>query len=381
MRAGLLKNLGRLFMAVFLLSVFSSCKSQESIKVGFVAGLTGPNAALGVDGRDGALLAVEKINSLGGVNGHPIELIVRDDLGTSEGSIAADKELINNAGLFVIVGHMTSSAMMAAWTEVKDNGVIFLSPTVSTPQLSGLDDNFFRLIPINSIFAEKMAEYSANELGQKRVAIFYDTDNAAFTDTFRDGFAKRFVAEGGQIVMTYDFSSATAPDFKPVIGDLKSLQPDGIFIIASAVDTALIAQQARLGGLDVQLLTSNWALTDDLIQNGGLATEGIVAMVAHDENNQSSEYLDFAKRFQDRFGRQPTFAAGYGFESISVLASALQKTNGSKDGLANALLETRNFAGVNGNISFDEYGDVKRTLYLITVRDGKFFTVKDFSAP
>ena len=365
---------------LFMLSL-SSCSSKKPIRVGFVAGLTGPNAALGVDGRDGALLAVEQINSQGGVNGRPIELVVRDDLGTSDGAIIADRELIENEKVSVIIGHMTSSTMMASWPEFKDSGVIFLSPTVSTPQLSGLRDNFFRLIPVNSANAKRLADYAFNDLSLKRVSIFYDTDNAAFTETYRDGFSEHFTLSGGSILLTHAFSSSAAPDFKPVLVDLKNQEPDGLFVIASAVDTALIAQQARLEGLNVQLLTSNWALTDDLVENGGRAVDGTIAVVANDENNQSPEYLDFSNRFQQRFGRSPTFAADYAYEAVLVLANAFQMTNDEKDGLADALLQTRNLSSVNGNISFDEYGDVLRTLYLIAVRDGVFVTERTFTVP
>lgn len=368
-------------ISVLLLQVVSACRSQESIRVGFVSDLTGPNAALGVDGRDGAILAVNMINADGGVNGRPIELVIRDDLGSSEGAIAADEELINDEKLPIIIGHMTSGAMTAAWPQFKDSGVVFLSPTVSTPQLAGMDDNFFRLIVINSFVAERLALYAVNDLHLKQIAVFYDTDNASYTDTYRESFTKYFTANGGEIVMTHAFSSATLPDFKPILADLQSARPDGIFIIASAFDTALIAQRARLEGLDAQLLATNWSLTDDLIQNGGSAVDGIVAVVSNDENSRSPEYVDFAKHFQDRFGRAPTFAAGYGYESVTVLANALQKTNGSSEGLKQALLETKAFAGVFGDISFDQYGDVTRTLHLIKVHDGKFVTETHFPAP
>jgi branched-chain amino acid transport system substrate-binding protein len=361
--------------------LISSCSPPEPIRIGFVADLTGANAALGVDGRDGAMLAVDRINGEGGVNERPIELVVRDDLGTSEGAIAVDGELINDEKLFVIVGHMTSGTMMAAWEPFRNSGVIFLSPTVSTPQLKGLEDNFFRLIPVNSFVAEKLASYAADELALKKVAVFYDTDNAAFTDTYREGFSNAFSRLGGEIVLEHAFSSQTGPDFKPVLNGLKDKSPDGLFIAASAFDTALIAQQARLEGLDVKLLATNWALTDDLIENGGAAVDGIVTVVSHDENNQSVSHLDFEERFIERYGRSPSFAAGYGYEAILVLANALKKTNGEKNGLADALLETRDFPGVNGYISFDPYGDVSRTLYLIVVRDGKFLTIRDFPAP
>jgi len=376
MCSGLLRWRNYSLIAVFFLLFLSSCGSREPIRVGFVAGLSGPNAALGVDGRDGALLAVEKINSEGGVNGRPIELIIRDDLGTPDGAVAADDELINTEGVSAIIGHMTSGTMMAAWPRVKDSGVVFLSPTVSTPQLSGIRDNFFRLIPVNSANAKKLADYAFTDLSIENVAIFFDKDNAAFTDTYRYGFSEQFTSNGGNILLEYEFSSSSAPDFKPVLADLKRQEPDGIFIIASAVDTALVAQQVRLLDMDVQLLTSNWALTEDLIENGGQAVDGIIAVVANDENNQSPAYLDFSNRFQERFGHKPTFAAGYGYEAVLVLANAYQLDD--DHGLVDALLKTNNFPGLNGNISFDTFGDVIRNLYLIAVRDGKFVTEKTF---
>jgi len=147
------------------------------------------------------------------------------------------------------------------------------------------------------------------------------------------------------------------------------------------VDTALIAQQANLVGLDTQLLTSNWAFTDDLLQNGGRAVEGILAVVSNDVNNQSPEYLDFVSRFQERFKREPTFAAGYGYEAITVLAEALAKTDGRADALGETLLEIRNFSGIHGDIQFDRFGDVERTLYMIAVRNGKFETRQTIGIP
>jgi branched-chain amino acid transport system substrate-binding protein len=162
--------------------------------------------------------------------------------------------------------------------------------------------------------------------------------------------------------------------------EVKTLNPDCIFVIASAFDTALIAQQARLEDIHTQLLATNWALTEDLIENGGTTVDGIKTVVAHDENNTTAEYIEFEKKFKERYTRKPTFAAGYGYEAMLVLADALQKTNGEKNGLAEALLQTKDFTGVNGKISFDKNGDILRTLYLIEVREGKFVTTAGFPA-
>ena len=154
-------------LVTILSGVLSACRGRDPIFIGYSAGLTGRNAALGVDGRDGAMLAVEKINADGGIRGRPIEMLIRDDMATSEGTVAADMSLIKE-GVVAIIGHMTSESMTSAWPQVKDTGVVYVSPTVSTPQLQGIDDNFFRLIPVNSFQAENIARYAHEELGLGR---------------------------------------------------------------------------------------------------------------------------------------------------------------------------------------------------------------------
>ncbi|GAB4538735.1 MAG: ABC transporter substrate-binding protein [Anaerolineales bacterium] len=366
-----------IFAAAFTLT---SCGARDPIRVGFAANLTGANASLGVDGRDGALLALSEVNAEGGIHDRPLELVVRDDLGSGAGALAADQDLIQNEKVFVIIGHMTSGTMMAAWERFQDSGVIFLSPTASTPQLEGKKDNFFRLIVVNSFFAKRLAAYDL-QLGAKKAAVFFDADNAAFTDTYRAAFSQAFAEGGGEIVLTYQFSSQTKPDFKPTLRHAQEAQADTVFLAASAYDAALIAQQAEVIGFHPQFLVTNWALTDDFIENGGEAVDGALAVVSHDENNLSPVYQDFQARFIERFGRKPTFAAGYGYEAMMVLAQALRQTDGQAEGLQDALLHIQGFSGVHGEISFDEFGDVSRTLYLMTVREGRFLTQQAFPAP
>ena len=171
------------------------------------------------------------------------------------------------------------------------------------------------------------------------------------------------------------FSSAAEPDYRPFVDALKIADPDVLLIVASAVDTALIAQQVQLSDLPVQLLTSNWALTGDLLLNGGDAVLGILTIASYSESNRSEEYQAFETRFITEYGRKPTFAASYGYESALVLAAALEKTGGQSAGLREALLQTGQLTGINGLISFDAYGDVLRNLYLVEVRDIGFETI------
>ena len=363
-----------LWIITIVASLLGGCAHREPIQVGFSGGLSGRHADLCIHGRNGAQLAVEDINATGGVSGRPIELLVRDDLDTPEGARAADRELID-AGVVAIIGHMTSAQSVAALPVTEEAGVVLLSPTTSTPDLSGLDDHFFRVNPVNSLEARTLARHVYQQRGLSRMAVIYDADNAAYTKTLWAAFAKAYRALGGQVTGEESFSSAEEPDFAPLVAKLYASDPEGLLVIASALDTALIAQQTRLDGWQTPLFASSWAQTEALPQNGGRAVEGIEIALNYDSNSQSPAFLDFQARYQARFGRAPTFAAAQAYEAVLVLAAALEKTGGQAEGLPQALLETQDFNGLIGTISLDEYGDVVRTQFLITVQNGRFVTL------
>ncbi|MGD9100430.1 MAG: ABC transporter substrate-binding protein [Anaerolineae bacterium] len=372
-------NGARRYVYVILISLLSSipsltlvgCTKRKPIQVGFAGELTGKRSDLGVHGRDGALLAVEMLNDAGGVAERALELLVRDDLGTPEGAQAADRELID-AGVVAIIGHMTSAQSVAALPVTEEAGMVLVAPTASTAELSGLDDYFFRVSATNTQQAPLLAHHIYQRRELSRLAVIYDDDNAAFSQSFWIGLVQAYQALGGQVSGEVHFSSSAEPDFAPLVTELRAGNPQGLLIIASALDTALIAQRVRLDNWQVPLFSSGWAQTDVLLQNGGQAVEGIEFIVAYNANRQSPAFLDFQARYQARFGRASTFASAHAYDAVMVLAAALEKTGGQAKGLPQALAETRDFEGLMGTISMDEYGDAVRTHFLITVQEGQF---------
>jgi len=275
-----------------------------------------------------------------------------------------------------IIGHATSGQTMAGLSVTAAAGVVLLSPSATTPDLSGLDDLFFRVIPTHLEQAQILARHVRENRDIARVAIIFDTDNAAYSQSYQATFAESFQALGGQVTSVVSYSSAGKPDFEPLVVQLQAGQPQGLLIVASALDTALIAQQTRLLGWEPTLFASGWAQTDVLIQNGGRAVEGLETVIVFDVQSQAPAYLDFQARYEARFGYAPTFVAGEAYEAVMVLAAALEETGGQAKGLPQALSEIRNFQGLVGELSLDEYGDASRTHFLIAVRDGQFVTLK-----
>lgn len=179
-------------------------------------------------------------------------------------------------------------------------GVVMMGPTISTSKLSNIDDYFFRVYPS---FKESAAAFAKciYQSGLTRIAIIYDLDNYAYVKAYSEAFSTGFQALGGNIAAILKFSSATHPDFSPLLLKLQKLHSNGLLIIASDVDTALIAQQTRLISWQIPLFTTAWAQTESLIDNGGSAVEGLTLEQSFLVENQSPIFLDFVSRYSKRF--------------------------------------------------------------------------------
>lgn len=117
-------------------------------------------------------------------------------------------------------------------------------------------------------------------------------------------------------------------------------------------------------GRSIPLITTAWAQTETLVNNGGQAVEGLEIEISTIFSDQAPDYLDFKTRYQARFGQAPSFGAVLGYEAANVLAAALHKTGGKADGLVQALVGIKNFKGLADTFSMDRYGDVIRPFYL-----------------
>lgn len=357
-------------------TLFNSCTARQPIQIGFSGELTGKNAQLGVDGRNGALLAVETLNAGGGVQGRPLEMIIFDDLGSSEGAQDADRSLISK-GAAAVIGHMTSALTLAGLSVTQPAGIVLISPTSSANSLTGKKDLFFRVFTQVDVQARLLAQ-RISQRGLKKIAVIYDLNNQAYAEDYKLSFGEEFAATGGTITHSATFLAHENPDFEPMINDLRSSGAEGLLILAGSQDAAMISQHVRLLGWNTALFCGNWAQTNMLIEDGGRAVEGIEAVADYDPNNPSPAFQQFQKEYRSRFGRESSFAAQRAYEAVLLLAAALNETHGSAEGLPQALLSVGPIAGPSGPVSLDPYGDIRRTQFLVRVQNGAWVTIASF---
>ena len=367
-------------LAAFILSILISaaigCEKKENpIKVGFVGGLTGRLSDLGTAGRNGVILAVEEINSRGGINGRPVELITKNDKQDPEEALRVDRELIDE-GAVAIIGHMTSAMSMAVLPFMNKEKVLMISPTTSTNKLTGIDDYFIRVMPPNKSETDHLASHAFKVMGLKKMAAIYDLSNRGYGEGFLNNFRDEFKGLGGKIIHTETFASGKDADFVKSAGSLLKSDPDGVLVVTGGLDAAMISQRIRMTGSKIPIISCGWAMTADLIHDGGPAVEGVIFSQLLNRESRQKAYLEFRKKFEERFGEAPNFAAAHGYEAALALFKALSK-NADPQELKAAILQQGIFEGVQGDFKVDKYGDPQRKRFLIIVKNGKFQTAEN----
>ena len=363
------------FLLLCCAVLLRGCTGEDAVLLGFSGQLTGDHADLGVQGRNGATLAVEGINARGGLAGRPLKLLSRDDGDTPQTAVEADTALLK-AGVVAIIGHMTSSQTLAALPTTTAAGRVMVSPTTATPELTGKKDLFFRVIPSNEAWGLALGAYAARR-GMTKVCVIGDADNASYVDSFNAAFEQAFGNAGGEIVCRFPFSSKQEPDWGVLLEQAATSRAQGIVATAAARDVAALAQTMTARNERLPLLCPTWPYTREILSIGGRSVDGIVFAASYTEANDRPRFQEFLQHYRERFGGPANFAAVYAYEAVTLLAAALVRTGGRAEGLAEALLTVGEQPGLSSPFTLDACGDVLRDTFLVTIADGRFAAVKD----
>ena len=356
------------------IAVLLGCEPPEPIRIGFVGGTSGRVADLGIAGRDAVLLAVELRNQSGGVAGRKVKLLIKDDQQNPEVARRAVRDLIEQ-GVVAIVGPMTSAMAIAVVPIANEAKVLLMSPTATTDDLTGLDDYFFRLNTSARDNASRIARYHVGQNATRRLAATYDLRNKSYTENWLDSFRATYVQGGGEVVKVIGFESGGETTFLQLAQDLLAAPVDGVLIVANSVDTALLCQQIRKLGSRVPIISSEWAATERLVELGGKAVEGVIMAQNFDRNSTAPRYRAFYQAYRDRFHREPGFGGVIAFDAANVVLDALAQRREGRS-VKETVLAARRFEGVEEPMLFNEFGEVKRRLFITVVRDGQFMVVE-----
>ncbi|HHD62984.1 MAG TPA: amino acid ABC transporter substrate-binding protein [Desulfobulbaceae bacterium] len=358
-------------LSFFLVLVFllPSCNRQQPpvpIKIGLAINLSGRGGTAGEHIRDGALLAVDKINSSGGINGHPLELLVRDDQNTADGIRKADESLLQE-GVAAIVGHSTSRNTLIGYPVVTAGNILLITPYAATNNLTGKDDLFFRTSVDCTLYGAKTAVLLQRQKAQS-VAFLMDMANSAFVLDYVDQVKKHFSVQFAEI----QFNSRKETNWPEIIKALLAPKPDAVVLLTEASMSGVALQKLAAAGYSGGRFATIWADTPELLRYAGSSAEGLSIITFIDPENKRPDYLAFSREMEKSFHKKATARSSRAYEVVSILADALKRRKeNTTDSLKQALLSGE-YDTILGHLRFDAYGDVERPVYEVIVRDRQF---------
>ncbi|MEE4600627.1 MAG: ABC transporter substrate-binding protein [Desulfobacteraceae bacterium] len=347
----------------------------DNIRIGVASPFTGDLAAYGDNIKAGVNLKLKEINDAGGINGQKIELVWGDDLcapkdaGTVASKFAADKSIV------AVIGHLCSSATLAAMPIYVRAELPAISPTSTNPTIGDVGKGwFFR----NCYTDDFQGKYLASEvvpklLGKNSVAIFYENNDYAIglKDSFMAG-----AKSAGITVTGAEAYVAKTTDFTPQLTKLLQDKPDTIFLCGYHPEGALIAGQARKLGFDGPLFGADGIDNEDYIKIGGKATDNTYCTVPFLAASAGAEGQAFAKRFKEAYGRDVDWMSANAYDCLGILAQVIAKTGADRkkirEGLAAINSEDNGYKGITGLTYFDKKGDCAKPAFVKMVKDGKF---------
>jgi branched-chain amino acid transport system substrate-binding protein len=361
-----------LLIAAALVAVYL-WEQRQPIKIGYTGSLSAFNSDLGISGRNGATLAVRDINEAGGILGHKLMLVPKDDFGDPDQAVETDEAFLKE-NIRLIVGHMTSQMSVKTVPYINEQQILMISPTIALDSLSGQDDFFFRVIPTNKTQALALSHRMASD-GIRKTAVIIDKKNLLFTKTLRDFFLEDFQKNGGQVLYTCEFESAD--QLSDCAQRIKTRQPEGVLIIAASESVAVFSQRMLQLGIQARIFGPAWAMTASLVEHGGKSMEGAQFVSYFDNTSEALAYGRFRDGYLATYGNEPNFASCLAYESVKVLADAMAACGSTDPVVLRQYMKTHQvFDGLSGLITFDDFGDVDRPVYIYKIEDGQFQIVK-----
>ncbi|EAI1487582.1 ABC transporter substrate-binding protein [Campylobacter coli] len=356
---------------VFSALALANCLYAKTINLGVVLPLTGPVAAYGQDVFNGIELA-NKLNAKLD-NGDEVKLIVIDTKGDKLETTSAVNRLIAQDKVIGIIGEATTPNTIQAISIVEDKKIPLIAPVASGDKLLEGKKYASRVCFSDSFQGDKFASYVTKELNLKNAVVIIDQSNV-YSLGLAKAFEKSLKENGGKVIKKLAISSGDK-DFRAVVSQLKSLNPDFVYMPIYHPEAALIARQAKQIGFDKLLAAGDGVNNQTFIDLGSTAVNGVVFTDSFDSSNPSTARgKTFINEYEKIKGNAnlPAFSA-MGADAYYVMLNTMNACQNTltSECINEKIHQTSNYEGVGGIISIDASGNAIRPVVIKEIQDGK----------
>jgi branched-chain amino acid transport system substrate-binding protein len=357
----------RKLLLATLLAASAGALAADKVKIGFISTLSGPNAAIGGDIRDGFNLAI-KLNG-GKLGGLPAEVLIGDDQLKPENAKQLAERYLQREKVDIITGVVFSNIVMAVAPDAINSKVFFISPNAGPAQFTGAkcDPFFFAASWPSEAYSEAAGQYVTSK-GLKNVLFL--APNYVGGHDVANGFKRYFK---GKLVEEM-YTKLGQLDYSAELSQIRAARPEALYVfLPGGMGVNFIKQFVAAGmSKDMQLIVPLWGSDQDIIRAVGDPMLGLFS-VGHwsiDLDNPANKR--FVAAFEKEYKRLPTGYASSGYDTAQLIDSAVRKVKGKIEDKAalRAALKAADFKSVRGDFKFGANQFPVQNYYLQLVGKG-----------
>ncbi len=346
------------------------------LKIGVIAPLTGKISSFGAANRNGIMLAVEEWNAKGGVLGMRVVPVFEDSQCDPILSKAAAKRLIEEEHVHYIIGDTCSKSSIAVSEVANSAGVIQVTPTSTNPLVTVSDkgqvkEYIFRACFIDSFQGILSARFAAENLSARTAFVMYDSSNE-YVSSLAKAFITAYQDAGGKVVgrATYTLDNLNIP---AILDQIEATSPDLVYHPDYFQVVGEVMAQAKNRGLTVPFMGGDGWDTNETALSAVYDGYFTNHFDLGDTDPLSAAFTaNYAEKFSTTMANQhtDTIEAVMSYDTLNLLATAIQNAGADDAVLVKAALEAISFDAITGNITFDKNHDPIKPGVVIHVQNG-----------
>lgn len=348
-------------VAALVLCAASVPASADGLKVGMITTLSGGGSALGVDVRDGFMLALDQSGR------SDIEVVIEDDQRKPEIAVQIADKMVQSDNVDVLTGIIWSNLAIAVVPSVVRQGKFYLSPNAGPSKLAGegCHENYFNVAWQNDNLHEAAGGY-ANDAGFTNSFILapnYPAGHDALT-----GY-KRFFA--GDIEAEV-YTELGQTDYAAEIAQIRASDADSVFFFLPGGMGISFMKQYAGSGVDIPVVGPAFSFDQGILNAVGEAALGVKNTSQWSKDLDNAANQAFVASFQEAYGRLPSLYASQGFDTANLLISALEKADVSDANAFREALRAADFTSVRGDFMFGPNHHPVQDIYVreVIMEDG-----------
>jgi branched-chain amino acid transport system substrate-binding protein len=359
-------------------SAASGGSSGSTFNVGLIASMTGAQAQIGQDSRNGAQLAADEINASGGLLGHKISLSAEDDASLPSTGVSAAQKLTDSGNLNALLGPDISAVLEAVSPTVARAKIPWIVSGISPKDFEMKNPWGFGGRPTDAVNAQIMANYAAKTLKVHSTVIIYNLD--AYAEPTLPSIEQDDKAAGVKVVRVQGIqdgaTSATSQVEAAVNSGAQSIEFWGLL-----PEAALTLKTVKSLGFKGPVFGANALVNATTLQLAGPAADGAIAATTFVPTNPAPQIQNFVTKYKAQYHAAPDDHGALYYDMMNLLAAAVKKAGSTDPDKIRAALAGLKYNGVDGPISFSSAGaDVAPSGVIAQAQNGQAKVVQFLNA-